>query len=174
LGIALAVWFAGEAARKLHEDFLSGSMRADTQRSVELLAGHVSEAMIARDAKRVDAMIRQYTEGWPDITYVHISDDAGVPFTEWQKRPIRFGEGILKFEAPIGYGGAVFGTLSLYVDLNPSLAAMRGHIDRSRRQTALILLAVTLIVVSAVNYATLRDISSRRQKSGAEESPGGK
>lgn len=174
LGIALSVWFAGEAARKLHEEFLTDSMRADTQRSVELLAGLLSEAVVVRDAKRVDAIVRQYTEGWPKITYVHTSDDTGALFTEWQKRPIRFGEGILKFEAPIEYGGAAFGTLSMYVDLNPSFAAMRGHIVRSRRQTAFILLAFTLFIVSAVNYVTLRDVSSRRQKSGAEELSGGR
>lgn len=156
IGIGLGVWFAGEAARRLDEDYFITTTRAGMERAVELLARLVSEAVLTGDEQKTDAIIKQYISDWPEVTYVHILGENGALFVEWQKKPITFGPGIFKFETPIEIGTQSFGVLSLYVDLNEIYNAMRRHISATRRREALILLSITLFVVSFVSYATVK------------------
>ncbi len=113
IAISIGIWFAGEHTRKLDEEYLIGDMRREMQRATALLAGLVSDGVVTEDAKKADATIKQYLSNWPEVTYIHIQDDTGILLTEWKKRPIIFGEGILKFEQPITYGNVQFGILSL-------------------------------------------------------------
>ena len=71
---------------------------------------------------------------------------------EWQKRPIKFGPHIRKFEQPIVHGGQEFGILSMYVDMQSFDDAMNAHISTSRRQSALILLSLTMFIVFFINF----------------------
>jgi hypothetical protein len=87
---------------------------------------------------------------------VHVTDAGGAYFTEWQQHPIKFGEGILKFEEPIRFGRQDFGTLSLYVNLQDPLRSIRTHVLASQRREALSLLALALLIVAMASYAALQ------------------
>ena len=158
LGNALGIWFATEDARSLDKQYLVEDMRVEMNRATRLLSGLVAESVVTGDMRKTDATIRQYVSSWSEVTYVHIVDDDGMLVTEWQKKPIQFGEGILKFEQPVLYGNEKFGSISLYADLNTFYTAMAEHIDKTRRRTAFILLAITLFIVFVVNYASHREI----------------
>ena len=155
-GILLSVWFTGEATRKLDEEFLLGELRAGVQRSAGLLAGLLSESLVTGDNATADATIKQYVSTWPQVTFVHVSDAEGEFFTEWQQHPIKFGEGILKFEEPIHFGRQDFGTLSLYVNLQDSLQSIHAHVLASQRREALTLLGLALLIVAMASYAALQ------------------
>jgi hypothetical protein len=155
-GMLLSIWITGETTRELDERYLLGEMRADVQRSAGLLAGLLSESVVTGDKATTEAIIKQYVSTWEQVTYVHVMEPDGNMFTEWQQHPIRFGSGILKFEAPIRFGTQVFGTLSLYVDLREALASIHEHVDVARRREALTLLALVLIVSGAASYAALQ------------------
>ena len=154
-GILLSVWFAGEATRKLDEEFLLGAMRAGVQRSAGLLAGLLSESLVTGDLATADATIKQYVSTWPQVTFVHVTDARAGFFTEWQQHPIKFGDGILKFEEPIRFGRQDFGTLSLYVNLQDSLHTVHAHVLASQRREALTLLALALLIIAMASYAAL-------------------
>lgn len=163
-GILLSVWFTGEATRKLDEEFLLGELRAGVQRSAGLLAGLLSESLVTGDHATADATIKQYVSTWPQVTFVHVTDAGAGFFAEWQQQPIKFGEGILKFEGPIHFGKQNFGTLSLYVDLNDALRSIHDHVLASQRREALSLLALALLIIAVVNYvalAPIRELSER-------------
>lgn len=157
-GILFSVWFTGEATRRAEEHDRLAELRAGVERSVGLLAGLVSESVVTADQATADAVIKQYVSSWPQVTFVHITDSDGVFFTEWQRRPAQFGEGILKFEQPIHFGRQSFGTLSLYVDLNDTLASMRRHVLRDQRRAALLLLALALVIIAVVNYSAMQPV----------------
>jgi len=154
-GILLSVWFAGEATRKLDEEFLLGEMRAGVQRSAGLLAGLLSESLVTGDLATADATIKQYVSTWPQVTFVHVTDARAEFFTEWQQHPIKFGDGILKFEEPIRFGRQDFGTLSLYVNLQDPLHSIHAHVLASQRREALTLLALALLIIAMASYAAL-------------------
>ena len=154
-GILLSVWFTGEATRKLDEEFLLGAMRAGVQRSAGLLAGLLSESLVTGDLATADATIKQYVSTWPQVTFVHVTDARAGFFTEWQQHPIKFGDGILKFEEPIRFGRQDFGTLSLYVNLQDPLHSIHAHVLASQRREALTLLALALLIIAMASYAAL-------------------
>ncbi|MBI1731419.1 MAG: hypothetical protein HYR49_01455 [Gammaproteobacteria bacterium] len=154
-GILLSVWITGEATRALDERYLLGEMRSGVQRSTGLLAGLLSESVVTGDAGTADAMIKQYVSTWPQVTYVHVMEANGMLFTEWQQRPIKFGDGILKFEEPIRFGAQTFGTLSLYVDLNQPLQSIHEHVLTAQRREALTLLGLVMLIIAAVVYAAM-------------------
>lgn len=156
-GNVLGIWFATENTRALDREYLVEDMRTEMNRATGLLAGMIAESVVVGDTRKTDTIIKEYVSNWPEVTYVHIINDNGVIVTEWLKKPIQFGEGILKFEQPIMYGNEEFGKLSLYSDLNTFYYAMAEHINSTRRRTALILLAVTLFIVFVVNYASLKE-----------------
>jgi hypothetical protein len=155
-GILLSVWFTAEATRRLDEKFLLGEMRTGVQRSAGLLAGLLSESLVTGDHATADATVKQYVSTWPQVTFVHVTDAGGAYFTEWQQHPIKFGEGILKFEEPIRFGRQDFGTLSLYVNLQDPLRSIRTHVLASQRREALSLLALALLIVAMASYAALQ------------------
>jgi hypothetical protein len=157
-GISASVWFTGEATRRLDEEHRLSEMRAGVQRAAGLLAGLVSEALVTGDRATADAIVKQYVSAWPQVTFVHVADAQGRFFTEWQQRPIRFGDGILKFEEPVLFGRQHFGTLSLYVDLNGTLASIRVHAVAAQRRAALTLLALALLIVALVGYAAMEPV----------------
>ena len=151
IAISIGIWFSGEYTRKLDAEYLIGDMRNEFQRATTLMAGLVSVGVTVKDVQDIDATIKQYVLNWPELTYIHIQDDSGNLLTEWKRKPIPFGEGILKFEQPITYGNEQFGIFSLYVDLNNYYRLMNEHIDDARRRAALILLSITLFVVFISN-----------------------
>jgi hypothetical protein len=155
-GILLSVWFTGEATRKLEEEFLLGELRAGVQRSTGLLAGLLSESLVTRDHATADATIKQYVSTWSQVTFVHVTDAEAGYFTEWQQHPIKFGDGILKFEEPIRFGRQDFGTLSLYVNLLDPLGSIHAHVLASQRREALTLLALALLIIAIASYAALQ------------------
>lgn len=163
-GILLSVWFTGEATRELDEEYLLGEMRSGVQRSTSLLAGLLSEALVTGDHATADATIKQYVSTWPQVTFVHVMEAEGRFFTEWQQHPIKFGEGILKFEEPIQFGRQDFGTLSLYVNLQDPLRSIQKHVLASQRREALTLLGLALLIIAMASYAALhpfRELSER-------------
>jgi len=155
-GIVLSVWFTGEATRRLDEEFLLGELRAGVQRSAGMLSGLLSESLVTGDRATADATIKQYVSTWPQVTFVHVADAEAGFFTEWQQHPIKFGEGILKFEEPIHFGRQDFGTLSLYVNLQDSLQSIHVHVLASQRREALSLLGLALLIVAMASYAALQ------------------
>jgi hypothetical protein len=157
-GILLSVLFTGESTRRAGEQDRLAEMRAGVERSVSLLAGLVSESLVTADRATADAVIKQYVSAWPQVTFVHITDADNEFFTEWQLKPVKFGEGILKFEQPIRFGRQVFGTLALYVDLNATLASIRHRVGRDQRRAALTLMALALLIIAVVNYAAMQPV----------------
>lgn len=155
-GILLSVWFTGEATRRLDEHFLLGELRGGVQRSAGLLAGLLSESLVTGDHASADATIKQYVSTWPQVTFVHVMDAEAQFFTEWQQRPVKFGDGILKFEEPIRFGRQNFGTLSLYVDLKDALRSVHEHVLASQRREALSLLTLALLIIAVASYAVLQ------------------
>ena len=155
-GILLSVWLTGEATRKLDEEFLLGELRAGVQRSAGLLAGLLSESLVTGDRATANATIKQYVSTWPQVTFVHVTDAGHAFFTEWQQQPIKFGDGILKFEEPIRFGRQEFGTLSLYVNLQDPLASIHAHVLAMQRREALTLLGLALLIIALVSYAALQ------------------
>ena len=101
LGIALAVWFSAEATRQMDQRFLLGEVRIAAQRHTDLLSGLLSEAVVTGNRKAANAIVRQYTTDWTDITFIHVTDENAQVFVEWHRRPVVFGDGILKFESPV-------------------------------------------------------------------------
>ncbi len=166
-GILLSVWFTGEATHRTEERDRLAEMRSGVERSVGLLAGLVSESLVTSDQATADAVIRQYVSAWPQVTFVHIADADGEFFTEWQQKPAKFGDGILKFEQPIRFGKQTFGTLSLYVDLNETLASIRAHVSRDQRRAALMLLALALLITAVVNYAAMHPVRELADRAAA-------
>ncbi len=154
-GILFSVWLTGESARKLDEQYSMQEMRGSVQRSAGLLAGLISASVATRDVSAADATIKQYVSAWKQVTFVHVLDDDAQHFTEWQQHPIKFGDGILKFEAPILFGEKNFGTLSLYVNLQGSLRSIQEHVRASQRRDALTLLGLALLIVATTSYAAL-------------------
>lgn len=157
LGILFGTWFAGEATRKLDTEYLLDTIRGDMQRTTGLLAGLIVESVVTGDTRKTETIIRQYVAGWSEFTYIHVLDEYGNFVTEWQKHPIKFGPGIRKFEQTIEYGGQKFGILSVYADLGSIHTAVEQHINSSRRQAALILLSITMIIVFFVNFFALKE-----------------
>lgn len=155
LAIAMGTWFSGEATRTLQTDFLMDTVRRDMQRTTALLAGLIAEGVITGDERLTRAIIEQYATGWSDITFIHVMNDEGYQVTEWQKRPVKFGPGIRKFEAPVSHGGQEFGVLSVYVDLGLIHRAIAEHVSTSRRQAALLLLGISMLLVFCINFLTL-------------------
>lgn len=153
IGITLSVWFTIESTRYLDEEYLKREIHDGAQRSTDLLAGLLAEALVTRDTNMANAIISRYVSDWPDITYLHVTDDRAKVFLEWQKKPITFGEGILKFETPVVYGDQNFGILSIYIDLSRPLAAIDEHIRSVEHRVALTLLAMTLFLCAVVNYS---------------------
>ncbi len=158
LGIVFGTWFSGEVTRKLDTDYLLATIHDDMQRTTGLFAGLIAESVVTGDAVKTKATIEQYVAGWSEFTYVHVLDDNGYVVTEWQKRPIKFGPGIRKFEQAIEYGGQQFGILSVYVDLGSFDAAIEQHVSVSRRQSAVLLLSITMFIIFFVNFFTLRKV----------------
>jgi hypothetical protein len=152
LGIVFATWFAGEATRKLDTEYLLDTIHDDMQRTTALLAGLISEAVVTGDILKTEATINQYVKGWSEFTYVHVLDDDGIFLTEWQKKPLKFGPDIRKYEQVIEYGGQQFGVLSVYADMGSFHKAVEEHISRSRRQSAIVLLSTTMFIVFFVNF----------------------
>jgi hypothetical protein len=66
-----------------------------------LLSGLLSEAVVTGNRKAANAIVRQYTTDWTDITFIHVTDENAQVFVEWHRRPVVFGDGILKFESPV-------------------------------------------------------------------------
>ena len=165
LAIVFGAWFSGESARRLNSEFLSESLRQDMQRTTILLAGLISDSVIVGNHERTEALIRQYAASWSNFTYIHVLDDKGLFVAEWQRRPIKFGPGIRKFEQKVEHGGEVFGILSVYVDTGAMNTAIESHIKRTRRQSALILLSLTMFIVFFVNYFALKqeDITDKNK-----------
>ncbi len=159
-------WFAGESARTLDTEYLLETVRSDMQRTTGLLAGLIAESVVTGDARKTEALITQYASGWSDFTYIHVLDEDGFYVTEWQKRPIKFGSGIRKFEQVIGYGGQEFGILSVYVDMRSVHKAIKQHISASRRRSALILLSTTMFIVFFINYFALQQTRENGLKDG--------
>lgn len=157
-GIMLSVWLTGEATRRAEEQNRMAELRAGVERSVSLLAGLVSESLVTADRATADAVIKQYISAWPQVTFVHVSDAENEFFTEWQQKPVKFGEGILKFEQPIHFGKQSFGALSLYVDLNETLGSIREQVGRAQRRAALTLLALALLIIAMVNYSAMQPV----------------
>ena len=158
IGISVGIWFAGESTRILDEDFLVGNIKREINRSTELLAGLIAITVVANNKIETDIIIKQYLSGWNEVTFVHVSSDDGMLFTEWHKKPIQFGEGILKFEAPVTLGNEDFGVLSVYADTNNIYSAMHDHIQSARRRVALILLSISMFIVCLVNYVSEKQI----------------
>ncbi len=165
IGISLGVWFAGESTRSLDEDLLVGNIKREINRSTELIAGLIANAVVANNKIETDIIIKQYLSGWNEITFVHVSSDDGMLFTEWHKKPVQFGDGILKFEAPILLGEENFGVLSVYADINNLYSAMDDHIQSSRRRAALILLSITMLIACLVNYVSEKQILAGKDDS---------
>ena len=161
LGILFGTWFAGESTRKLDTEYLLDTVRNDMQRTTGLLAGLIAESVVISDARKTEAIIRQYASGWSDFTYIHVLDDDGFYVTEWQKRPIKFGPQIRKFEQAIEHGGQEFGVLSVYVDMGSIHEAISEHIGTSQRRSALILLSITMFIVFFINYFALKEAQER-------------
>ncbi len=166
-GILLSVWFAGEATRKLDEEFLLGELRTGVQRSAGLLAGLLSESLVTGDRATADATIKQYVSTWPQVTFVHVTDAGAAYFTEWQQHPIKFGDGILKFEETIRFGRQDFGTLSLYVNLKDPLSSIHAHVLASQRREALTLLALALSIIAMASYAALQPFRELSEQAAA-------
>ena len=161
LGITFGAWFAGESTRKLDTEYLLETARKDMQRTTGLLAGLIAESVVIGDSRKTEAIIRQYASGWSDFTYIHVLDDGGFYVTEWQKRPIKFGPQIRKFEQAIEHGGQEFGVLSVYVDMGSIHEAISEHIGTSQRRSALILLSITMFIVFFINYFALKEAQER-------------
>ncbi|NKB38414.1 MAG: hypothetical protein GKR93_14825 [Gammaproteobacteria bacterium] len=156
-GISLGVWFSGESTRKLNSEYLVQTIRQDMQRTTGLLAGIIVDSVIVRNHEKTESLIRQYASSWENFTYIHVLDDEGLFVAEWQKRPIKFGPGIRKFEQEIEHGGQIFGILSVYVDMGAMYTSIDNHINSSRRQSALILLSLTMFIVFFINYFALKE-----------------
>lgn len=156
IGITAGAWFAGEITRQLDEDYLVSDIRREMTRTTGLLSGLIVNSVITDNVEETNAIIRQYVSEWPEVTFVHVEDEDGYQFTEWKKRPIQFGQGILKFEAPIKLGAENFGILSVYADMSGFYTDMDEHISDTRHSAALILLSITMFIVCIVNYSALR------------------
>jgi len=157
LGIAIGVWFAGEAAYRLNSRYYLDTVRGDMERITALLAGLVAEPVITGDRQETEYILRQYAAGWSDFTYIHIMDDRGFAVAEWQSRPIKFGPGIRKYERVIEHGGEEFGILSVYIDLGPVFEAIEHQVSTIRRQSALVLLSIIMFIIFFINFFALRD-----------------
>ena len=158
LGIALSIWFTVELTLSLDQQYLHEKLHDDTQRATELLAGLLKEAVLTRDKAKTDTIIGQYANDWPDITFLHIEDEHAHFFTEWKKKPSSFGEGILKYEAPIVVNNQKFGTLSLYLDQRDRLNSIREHVSAIERRVALTLFAMMLFIAAIVSYAAMHPV----------------
>jgi len=152
------VWFTVELTLRLDQKYLLENLHDDTQRSTDLLAGLLKDAILTRDTDKADSIIRLYASDWPSITFLHIDDEHSRFFTEWKKLPISFGEGILKYDSPVVVGGQNFGTLSLYVDQRDRIRDIQEHISSIERRVALTLLAMMLFISAVVSYAAMHPI----------------
>ena len=157
----MGVWFAGESTRKLHEEFILNTMRADLQRSTSLLSGLLVQSVVTGNVQETEMTIKEYVAGWSEVTYIHVLNDEGFFHTEWKKQPIQFGPDIRKFEEKIEYGGQDFGVLSVYVDTGPFQSAMRKHVSATRRLAAGILLSISMFVIFFVNYFGIKELELR-------------
>lgn len=157
IAVFLATWVAGETTRRLDSEYLLETVRQDMQRTTSLLAGLITEPVILGEAQKTEAIIRKYASSWNDFTFIHVMDDEGFHFGEWQKRPIKFGPGIRKFEQEITHGEQSFGILSVYVDLSARHAAVEAHVSKSRRQSAATVLSITMLLLFSINFLTLRN-----------------
>ena len=149
--IFIGAYMAGEDTRRLDEKYLVGDVRHEMQRTTNLLAALVAESIITRKEMNTKAIIQESIAKWPEIMFVHITDEDGKYIYEWKKQPIVFGEGILKFEQPITYGKVEFGVLSVYVDLRNFYKDMDEHIEEVRNRSTLILFATTFLLIIFVN-----------------------
>ena len=164
LGIALSIWFTVELTLSLDQKYLHEKLHNDTQRATELLAGLLKETVLTRNKAKTDSIIKQYAGDWPDITFLHIEDEHAHFFTEWKKQPVSFGEGILKYEAPIVVNNQKFGTLSLYLDQRDRLNSIQEHVSAIERRVALTLFAMMLFISAIVSYAAMHPIKSISDK----------
>ena len=160
IGILIAVWFSGESTRKLDSEFILDRIRNDMQRTTGLLAGLVAESVVIGDNVKTEAILRQYALSWSEFTYIYVLDEDGFYIAEWQKRPIQFGPNVRKFEESIIHGEEEFGILSVYVDMHLFFDAMDEHINTSRRQSALVLLSLTMFIVFFINFFALKEAES--------------
>ena len=158
LGVAVIAWFTTQSRRHADEEWMLAELHQNTQQTVDLLAGQVAVGLLSHDRETVETTLRGFVAQWPEITFVHISDDAGYLFTEWKRQPMVFGEGILKYEARVNYGGQFYGMLSIYVDQNRSLLAIRDHVRSAGLHLALNLFAMMLLMSLAINYVTMRPV----------------
>jgi len=149
--IFIGAYMAGEDTRRLDEKYLVGDVRYEMQRTTNLLAALVAESVVTKKEINTTAIINESISKWPEIMFVHITDEHGKFIYEWQKQPIFFGEGILKFEQPIVYGKVVFGNLSVYVDLRKFHEDMNKHIEEVRNRSTLILFVTTFLLIIFVN-----------------------
>ena len=125
-------------------------VRYATQLSTTLLANIVSLSVVTNDTRTSDDIIEQAVKNWPEATYIHIEDDRGFLYTEWGKL-YGAGLGIQKFEAPIILGGQNYGVLCVYVDLRQVYKNMESHVSEVRNRSALILIAISLLVIAFVD-----------------------
>lgn len=149
--IFIGAYMAGEDTRRLDEKYLMGDIRHEMQRTTNLLAALVAESVVTKKEMNTSAIIKESLAKWPEIMFIHIADEQGKFIYEWKKRPIVFGQGILKFEQSITYGKVEYGILSVYVDLRNIYKEMEEHIGKVRHRSTLILLVTTFLLIIFVN-----------------------
>ncbi len=149
--IFVGAFLAGEDTRRLDEKYLVGDVRHEMQRTTNLLAALIAESVVTKKAMNTQAIVKESVTKWPEIMFIHITDEHGLYVYEWKRQAIGFGEGILKFEQPIIYGGVEFGILSVYVNLRNFYSDMKEHINKIRNRSALILFATTFLLIIFVN-----------------------
>lgn len=161
-GTVIEAYLAGEITRKLDTQYLVSNVRVEMQRATSLLSHTIAEAVVTKDVKKAGIIIEQTVTAWPEISYLHIEDDYGVYVTKWEKDSFEFGDGIIKFEAPIIFGEQKFGILCVYADLRQFYADMRDHINEIRRRSALILMMVALFVIAFVDILVIQPEKGKR------------
>lgn len=139
-----------EKLLELYNEYLIKNIHSATQLHTTLLANLVSESVVLNHTGTSEAIIKQSVKVWPEVTYIHIEDDRGFYYTEWDKLK-DVDMRIQKFEAPVILGGQYYGVLCIYVDLRQVYKNVESHINGVRNRSALILIAISLFIVAIVD-----------------------
>jgi len=150
IGTVIGAYISGESTRKLDSEYLINDVRYATQLSTTLLANILSLSVATNNTRASDDIIEQAVKKWPEATYIHIEDYRGFYYTEWGKL-YGVGLGIQKFEAPITLYEQDYGMLCIYVDLRHVYKNVESHISEVRKRSALILIAISLLVIAFVD-----------------------
>jgi signal transduction histidine kinase len=166
LSLVVAALITGIAGGNIIQNFertyLQESLAEYSEKTFSILTASALEAVVIQDIPFLDTIVKQVTDGDPDIAQLKIENQDGQVLIDWKRAEAA--RSPMVFKKRLMVGEQSFGKMDIVLDSQRLNDEINEHILKVRFLFVLILLGLAALLIVGMHFVVIRPIRQINQR----------